>query len=215
MNAYNPEGKSIRFINSRYKDLFCIPDGGCIQIHYPEETVVKPCTYIDDYHTKIGHHVFHICEFAEIMERNGANYMAEPTIMGDEAAWRVGKDRILALQICEEGYDYTLCDLNYVELDGGKWETPELSMIEARTKILGAFNLGSLDLRAMVYEDVMEEVFEAGRQAVVVDDRIKAQVRTLEGPPAALETMIQKASSQKENSTKKRASPVKSSDLTL
>ena len=94
-NEYNPDGKEIRFIDSHYKDLFHIPDGSCVQIHYPDEMVVKPCTFIDEYHTQIGYNVFHICQFAEIMERNGASYMPEPEIMGDEAAWKVGKDRIL------------------------------------------------------------------------------------------------------------------------
>ncbi|MFR5929738.1 MAG: hypothetical protein ACLUGI_03685 [Subdoligranulum sp.] len=93
-NEYNPDGKEIRFIDSHYKDLFHIPDGSCVQIHYPDEMVVKPCTFIDEYHTQIGYNVFHICQFAEIMERNGASYMPEPEIMGDEAAWKVGKDRI-------------------------------------------------------------------------------------------------------------------------
>ena len=50
-NEYNPDGKEIRFIDSHYKDLFHIPDGSCVQIHYPDETVVKPCTFIDEYHT--------------------------------------------------------------------------------------------------------------------------------------------------------------------
>ena len=35
----------------------------------------RPCTFIDEYHTQIGYNVFHICQFAEIMERNGASYM--------------------------------------------------------------------------------------------------------------------------------------------
>lgn len=172
MNERNPEGKDIRFIDSHYKDLFRIPDGGCVQIHSPDETVIKPCTFIDEYHTRVGYNVFHICQFAEIMERNGATYMAEPAIMGDEAAWRVGKDMILALQIRDEGYDYTLCDINFNEVDGGLLDNPELSMIEARTQILESFDLGSRDLRAMIYEEVMEQVFENGRQAAVVDDPI-------------------------------------------
>ena len=104
-NEYNPDGKDIRFIDSHYKDLFRIPDGGYVQIHYPDETVVKPCKFIDEYHTQVGYNVFHICQFAEIMERNGATYTAEPEIMGDEAAWKVGRDRILAVQTCEDGYD--------------------------------------------------------------------------------------------------------------
>lgn len=171
-NEYNPDGKEIRFIDSHYKDLFHIPDGSCVQIHYPDETVVKPCTFIDEYHTQIGYNVFHICQFAEIMERNGASYMAEPEIMGDEAAWKVGRDRILAVQTCEDGYDYTLLDENYNEIDGGQVDNPELSMIEVRQDILESFGLERRELRAMFYEDVMEQAFEVGRQAVVVNDPI-------------------------------------------
>lgn len=133
-NEYNPDGKEIRFIDSHYKDLFHIPDGSCVQIHYPDEMVVKPCTFIDEYHTQIGYNVFHICQFAEIMERNGASYMPEPEIMGDEAAWKVGKDRILAVQTCEDGYDYTLLDENYNEIDGGQVDNPELSIPRQRKK---------------------------------------------------------------------------------
>lgn len=172
MNEYNPDGKDIRFIDSHYKDLFRVPDGGCIQIHYPDETVIKPCKFIDEYHTQIGYNVFHICQFAEIMERNGASYMAEPEIMGEEAAWRVGKDRILAVQTCDDGYDYTLMNKNFVDIDGGQLDNPDLSMIEARTQILESFGLEHRELRAMVYEDVMDQMFEVGRHAVVVDDPI-------------------------------------------
>ena len=168
MNEFNPDGKDIRFIDSHYKDLFRIPDGGCIQIHYPDETVVKPCKFIDEYHTQIGNNVFHICQFAEIMERNNAHYMAEPEIMGDEAAWKVGRDRILAIQTCDDGYDYTLFDENYNEIDGGQVDNPDISMIEVRTDILESFNLAHRELRAMFYEDVMEQGFEVGRQAMVV-----------------------------------------------
>ena len=174
-NEFNPDGKDIRFIDSHYKDLFRIPDGGCIQIHYPDETVVKPCKFIDEYHTQIGTNVFHICQFAEIMERNGASYIAEPEIMGNEAAWKVGRNRILAVQTCEDGYDYTLFDENYNEIDGGQVDNPDMSMIEVRTDILESFNLAHRELRAMVYEDVMEQAFEVGRQAVVVDAPAKKE----------------------------------------
>lgn len=149
MNEYNPDGKDIRFIDSHYKDLFRIPDGSCIQIDYPNETVVKPCKFIDEYHTQIGNNVFHICQFAEIMERNGARYMAEPEIMGEEAAWKVGRDRILAVQTCEDGYDYTLFDEHYNEIDGGQVDNPDMSMIEVRQDILESFHLAHRELRAI------------------------------------------------------------------
>ena len=178
-NEYNPEDKEIRFIDSHYKDLFHIPDGSCVQIHYPDETVVKPCTFIDEYHTQIGYNVFHICQFAEIMERNGASYMPEPEIMGDEAAWKVGKDRILAVQTCEDGYDYTLLDENYNEIDGGQVDNPELSMLEVRQDILESFGLERRGLRAMFYEEVMEQMFENGRLAVDVPEKRESVMEKL------------------------------------
>lgn len=52
MNEFNPDGKDIRFIDSHYRDLFRIPDGGTIQVHYSDDSVViKPCKFIDEYHT--------------------------------------------------------------------------------------------------------------------------------------------------------------------
>ena len=114
--------------------------------------------------------MFHICQFAEIMERNGASYMPEPEIMGDEAAWKVGKDRILAVQTCEDGYDYTLLDENYNEIDGGQVDNPELSMLEVRRDILESFGLGAGNCGQCSMRDVMEQAFEVGRQAVVVND---------------------------------------------
>lgn len=55
MNEFNPDGKDIRFIDSHYRDLFRIPDGGTIQVHYSDDSVViKPCKFIDEYHTQIG-----------------------------------------------------------------------------------------------------------------------------------------------------------------
>lgn len=68
--------KTIRFIDSQYNTLFTIPDGGNIELTFSGgERVTRKCTYIDDYHTKVGHYVFHIGEFAEKMEQNGTKYV--------------------------------------------------------------------------------------------------------------------------------------------
>lgn len=174
MNEFNPDGKDIRFIDSHYRDLFRIPDGGTIQVHYSDDSVViKPCKFIDEYHTQIGNNVFHICQFAELLERNGSYCQAEPEIMGDEAAWQVGRDRYLVIQTCEDGYDYTLFDKEFHEIDGGQLDNPELSMLEARAEILEGFGLQMRELRAMLYEDVMEECFEVGRLAAVVEPPVE------------------------------------------
>ena len=151
----------IRFIDSSYNDLFMLPNGGFIQVNYPEETVLKPCVFIDPYHTQVGNNVFHICEYAECMERIGATYQAEPEIMGNEAAWKIGRDRYLAIQTCNEGYKYTLLDENFMDLDGGQLGNPHLSMLEARAEILKLLELAPKELRARIYEEVMAQHLEA------------------------------------------------------
>ena len=79
------EKKYIRFINSDYKTLFHLPDGGRIRITCPgREPAEQVCRFIDEYHTAVGSNRYHICEFAERMERIGAKYepldhIKEPT----------------------------------------------------------------------------------------------------------------------------------------
>ncbi len=69
------EEKTIRFIDSHYKELFRIPDGSSITIRYNDRPdCVSQCNYMDEYHTQIGNYVYHICEFAEKMEQIGATY---------------------------------------------------------------------------------------------------------------------------------------------
>lgn len=185
INEFNPEGKDIRFIDSHYKDLFHIPDGGTIQVHYSDDSVViKPCKFIDEYHTQIGNNVFHICQFAELLERNGSYCQAEPEIMGDEAAWQVGRDRYLVLQTCEDGYDYTLFDRDFREIDGGQLDNPEFSMLEARTEILEDFGLHMQELRAEVYENIMEKAEAAELLDSAEKLSVIAQLKQISGQPA-------------------------------
>lgn len=84
-NKYNPHGKEIRFINSSYKELFRIPDGGRIVVTRPmgemypgfQEQWIGTCKYLDDYHTEINGECYHICQFAEIQERIGSTLQPE------------------------------------------------------------------------------------------------------------------------------------------
>lgn len=64
----------IRFIDPEYKELFRIPDGGKIVItsEWGEKTE-HLCRYIDEYHAEIGNNLYHICEFAERIQKNGAS----------------------------------------------------------------------------------------------------------------------------------------------
>jgi hypothetical protein len=65
------EKPRIRFINTLYETLFFIEDGGEIEIDIGGgEAKRNVCRYIDEYHEWIGEHIYHIYEFAEMMERN-------------------------------------------------------------------------------------------------------------------------------------------------
>lgn len=64
--------KGIRFITSDYKEVFRIPDGDRIRMTLPSgENLEQTCRYIDDTHLEVGNNLYHICEFAERMQRNG------------------------------------------------------------------------------------------------------------------------------------------------
>ena len=71
----NKDERVIRFIDSEYHTLFTIKDGESIVItRFDGEKMVFPCKYIDDCHVCIGNSAYHICEFAEMQERNGNIY---------------------------------------------------------------------------------------------------------------------------------------------
>ena len=67
--------QGIRFVDPHYKELFRIPDGGKIVITEPGgEQRERTCRFVEEYHTEVGSSLYHICEFAEIMQRNGNSY---------------------------------------------------------------------------------------------------------------------------------------------
>lgn len=65
--------KDIKFIRSDYSLRFKLEDGDKIMIKYSDgESKTQECRYIDEYHTQIGGSIYHICQFAELIERNRA-----------------------------------------------------------------------------------------------------------------------------------------------
>lgn len=72
------ENKEIRFITPSYEELFRIPNGGSIVITRPEgEEYIAECKYLDETHFEANGTCYHICQFAEIQERNGATVKPE------------------------------------------------------------------------------------------------------------------------------------------
>jgi len=94
------EKKYIRFIDSDYKTLFFLPDGGRIRItHRDGKQFDRICRFIDVCHTKIGYEHFHICEFAERMEQNGATYEPLDYIQEPEFYRKVLMTRVAGIEL--------------------------------------------------------------------------------------------------------------------
>jgi hypothetical protein len=72
------ENKEIRFITPDYKELFRIPDGGSIVVTRPNgEEYIAECKYLDETHFAVNGSCWHICQFAEVQERNDATVRPE------------------------------------------------------------------------------------------------------------------------------------------
>lgn len=70
-HMHNAE-KGIRFITPDYKEQFRIPDGDKVLITTQSgEKLEQVCRFIDEMHVEVGRNLYHICEFAERMERSG------------------------------------------------------------------------------------------------------------------------------------------------
>ena len=80
----------VRLIDSNYKDLYRVPNGSVIQVDYPDgRSFTTRLEHWDEYHFDVGGlgDMFHICQFAEVMERNGASYYPEIQTQDETGAW--------------------------------------------------------------------------------------------------------------------------------
>ena len=63
--------KGIRFITPDYREKFRLSDGDAICVTSPSgERREHICRYIDDYHLEVGSGLYHICEYAEMLEHS-------------------------------------------------------------------------------------------------------------------------------------------------
>lgn len=140
----------IRFIDSSYNEQFRIPDGGTIEVEYPDRTFSARCQYMDDYHVTISGEVYHICQFAEILERGGGKCRPEPELDAEQAAWKIGWSRYLAVECGAGHWDYKLLDDKFTELKSGELEEFGCSINEIRDMVLAE---NKLDRRSMTPTD--------------------------------------------------------------
>ena len=81
-----------------------------------------------------------------------------------EAAYRLESGDYLYIQTSETGYDYTLYDPDYKELDGGQLDNPDLSLAEAGKEIL-AIHERPAGMMEPLTGDRLDDFLEATEQA--------------------------------------------------
>lgn len=81
-----------------------------------------------------------------------------------EAAYRLESGEYLYIQTSETGYDYTLYDPDYKELDGGQLDNPDLSLAEAGKEILAIHERPAGTMEPLT-GDRLDDFLEATEQA--------------------------------------------------
>ena len=81
-----------------------------------------------------------------------------------EAAYRLESGDYLYIQTSETGYDYTLYDPDYKELDGGQLDNPDLTLAEAGKEILAIHELPAGTMEPLT-GDRLDDFLEATEQA--------------------------------------------------
>ena len=132
---------SIRFINSNYDTLFRIPDGSIVEVRFPDRAFSAKCEYLDDYHTLVGDTVFHICEFAEMVERQGGSVLPEPETALDKAAWQLAHREYHVVERTDSGFRYELLTQQFQSKIQGQVDRPGWTMNQAREYILDTLNI--------------------------------------------------------------------------
>lgn len=99
--------KGIRFITPHYEEKFRVADGDSVRIRcWDGRELDRECRYIDDCHVEVGKgwdNLYHICQFAEMMERNGNSVIPLRSSLPLVCYGKVPEKR--AIVMFERGFD--------------------------------------------------------------------------------------------------------------
>ena len=99
--------KGIRFITPHYDEKFRVADGDSVRIRCQDGRVLdRVCRYIDECHVEVGtgwDNLYHICQFAEMMERNGNSVIPLRSTLPFVCYGKVPEKR--AIVMFERGFD--------------------------------------------------------------------------------------------------------------
>ena len=154
----------VRLINSHYDDLYRVLNHSVIQVNHSDgSSYTARVEHLDDYHFDLGEYgnVYHICQFGEMMERTGSTAYPEIQTQDEQGAWELGGKGYIAIQSCEDGWDYTIYHSDFSVMDGGQLDEPELTIQEVREEILEAHHMEKGRRKKQDYDLIMDKVAEA------------------------------------------------------
>lgn len=132
-----------------------------------------------------GNSVYHICEFAELLERGGGRCEKEPDISQDMAAWELGGRGYLLLEKTSGGYQYELLTKDYLSRTQGFLDRPSWTMNKAREHVLETAGLDRQRRMELPYDLIrqhMKEVLKACEVTQIewIDSKYYPHMRTAE-----------------------------------
>lgn len=137
--------KGIRFITPDYKELFRIPDGDKIRITQSDGTHIdRTCRYIDECHLEVGSGLYHICQLAEMMERNGNTIIPLRSSLPEQCYVYLPTSQEIGI-VKKGGMGYYRSDLSPVYGESGQEFVDELNRQGGVTKAQAkAMSAGSM-----------------------------------------------------------------------
>lgn len=133
--------KSIRFITGDDTELFRVEDGGTILVTFPDRQSIEKCGYVDDRHVKIGNSVYHIRQYAQMLECGGGRCEPEPETALSRAAWQIGRGKYLKLERTENGFRYEILTTEFLPGTQGWLDGSFRTMNRAREHVLETMGL--------------------------------------------------------------------------
>lgn len=116
----------------------------------------------------------HFKELQRERENELSENKAEPFLQEEkqEAAYHLESGNYLYIQVSETGYDYTLYQPDFTDLDGGQLDNPEISIEKARDEILKMHELSGQGLKEISVDD-----FEKMQEEASQEKKAEIQVR--------------------------------------
>ena len=116
----------------------------------------------------------HFKELQRAKENELSEKETEPALQEEkqEAAYLLENGNYFYIQTCETGYDYTLYQPDFTDLDGGQLDNLEISIEKARDEILKMHELSGQELKEIPIDD-FEKMQEEASQEMDVNVQVK------------------------------------------